>query len=744
MLRCRPDVCSAGRLLMGKSAFLYRWFRDISIGRKLYFTVGTMAILIGVELFVLFISLHTLSSLRAYVGGEGLWSKAQKDAVFHLYRYGVSHSDGDYQLFQQFMQVPIGDAKARRELLTSNPNITTAREGFLEGRNHPDDIDGMIDLFADFSNISYIKKAIQIWGDAQLIAMQLLPIGEELNAEMNSPNPSQNKIDALLASVYEINQRLTAFEDDFSFTLGEGSRWLERVVLRLLFATALTVEITGLLLTVSVSKGIHKGLTDVIQSANAFSAGELRARAHVSSRDEIGMVAGAFNEMADNLQTRMKELGELNKHLSREISERQNAEAKMRGTFAQLEIALHELQHETDERRRAEEMLRQSEKMRALGQLTGGIAHDFNNLLGVIIGGIEILEDAVRGEPEHAEIAHEILGSALSGSLLTRRLLAVGRNQPLQPERVNMNALLADVVDMLRRTIGETVEIEAVPVPDLWFTDADPSQIRDALLNLALNARDAMPSGGALKIEAANLHLGAQAAAAYGELSEGDFVVLTVTDTGVGMPQSVLQRAIEPFFTTKPPSVGSGLGLSIVYGFAKQSGGHLDIDSTVGAGTRVRLFLPRARDRSMRTVDAPSTLVLDPAGTETILLVEDNEGLLAVTCRNLTARGYKVIAATSGRMALATLESGEAVDLLFTDMVMPGGMSGPDLARAARRLNPRLKVLFTTGYAAESLEQQEEYVLHKPYDRRSLARAIRTVLDGIVTSGPRHQSFKLI
>jgi signal transduction histidine kinase len=730
-------------MLKANNFALYRWFRNISIAHKLYFTVGTMAMLIGVELIVLFFSLHTLSSLRAYVGGEGLWSKAQKDAVFHLYRYGVSHADADYQLFQQSMRVPIGDAKARRELLKRDPDVAAARQGFLEGRNHPDDIGGMISLFVNFSGNPYISKAIGVWGAAQPIVMQLLPIGEDLHAEVHSSNPSARRITSLLTAVDEIDQKLTVFEDDFSFTLGDGSRWLERVVLRLLFATALTVEITGLLLAVSVSRGIHKGLTDVIGAANAFSAGELGARAKVLSRDEIGLVAGSFNGMADTLQTRVKELDELNLHLSHEIAERLRTEAKLRGTFAQLETALHELQRETDERLRAEEMLRQSEKMRALGQLTGGVAHDFNNLLGVIIGGVEILEDAVHDESDHAQLAREILDSALSGSRLTRRLLAVGRNQPLQPQHVDLNALVSDVVDMLRRTLGETIEIRALRAPDLWLTSADPSQIRDALLNLALNARDAMPHGGELTMEPANLYLNADAAAAYGELDDGDFVVLSVTDTGVGMSEAVLHRAIEPFFTTKPPSAGSGLGLSMVYGFAKQSGGHLDIESTVGAGTRVRLFLPRARDHAMTTGEAPSMPSLHPTGTETILVVDDNQSLLEVTRRNLTSWGYKVITVTGGRRALVILESGEPVDLLFTDVVMPEGMSGPDLADAARRVRPRLKVLFTTGYAVEPSDYQGDCVLRKPYDRRALARAIRTVLDEVEISGSRSHSEQL-
>ena len=662
---------------MGNGFFLYRWFRDVSIARKLYFTVGAMALLIGVELFVLLFSLNTLSSLRAYVGGEGLWSKAQKDAVFHLYRYGVARTDQDYRLFEQFMRVPLGDAKTRLELLKATPNIDVAREGFLEGRNHPDDVDGMISLFIDFSSISYIRKAINIWSDAQPMAEQLLTIAQKLREEIQSPHPSQDRIDQLLASVYTIDQRLTTLEDQFSFTLGEGSRWLESVVLRLLFATALTVETTGLLLTFSVSKAIQQGLTSIIRAAKAFSTGQFGARAKVLSRDEIGVVASSFNEMADNLQKRVRELAELNRDKEHEIAERERAETELRAACVQLEATLRELKSETAERLRAEEMLRQSEKMKALGQLTGGIAHDFNNLLGVIIGSVEFLMDAVRGSPEHTELAREILNSALSGSLLTRRLLAVARNQPLRPQRVDLNALLQDNVAMLRRTLGEAIHIEATRSPELWCTSADPSQIGDALLNLALNARDAMPQGGSLTIEAANFHLDARGAAPYSELRNDDYVVLTVADTGVGMSEAVVRQAVEPFFTTKPPSAGSGLGLSMAYGFAKQSGGHLDIESAVGVGTKVRLYLPRANDDAATVPRASQAAPADPGGTEAILLVDDNQHLTAITRRHLAALGYTVASASSGPSALTIIELGQPVDLLFTDVVMPEGTPPP-------------------------------------------------------------------
>jgi signal transduction histidine kinase len=717
---------------MDNGFFLYRWFRDVSIARKLYFTVGAMALLIGVELFVLLFSLNTLSSLRAYVGGEGLWSKAQKDAVFHLYRYGVARTDQDYRLFEQFMRVPLGDAKTRLELLKATPNLDVAREGFLEGRNHPDDVDGMISLFIDFSGISYIRKAINIWSDAQPMAEQLLTIAQKLREEIQSPHPSQDRIDQLLGSVYTIDQRLTTLEDQFSFTLGEGSRWLESVVLRLLFATALTVETTGLLLTFSVSKAIQQGLTSIIRAANAFSTGQLGTRAKVLSRDEIGMVASSFNEMADNLQKRVRELAELNRDKEHEIAERERAETELRAACVQLEATLRELKSQTAERLRAEEMLRQSEKMKALGQLTGGIAHDFNNLLGVIIGSVEFLMDAVRNSPEHTELAREILNSALSGSLLTRRLLAVARNQPLRPQRVDLNALLQDNVAMLRRTLGEAIHIEATRSPELWCTSADPSQIGDALLNLALNARDAMPQGGSLTIEAANFHLDARGAAPYSELRNDDYVVLTVADTGVGMSDAVVRQAVEPFFTTKPPSAGSGLGLSMAYGFAKQSGGHLDIESAVGVGTKVRLYLPRANDDAATVPRASQAAPADPGGTEAILLVDDNEHLTAITRRHLAALGYTVASASSGPSALTIIESGQPVDLLFTDVVMPEGMSGHQLAATARRLRPGLRVLFATGYAGGMSEPGGQHLLHKPYDRRDLARAVRAALDAMV------------
>ena len=286
---------------MGKFPSLRR-MRHMSIAKKLYLTIGIMTLLIAVELFTLYFCLNTLSSLRAYVGGEGLWSKAQKDAVFHLYRYGVSHTDHDYMLFHEFMKAPLGDGKARRELLKEDPDLEAARQGFIEGRNHPDDVDGMITLFMRFGSVFYIEQAIRIWGEAESRVMQLLPVAERLHAEVNREPIIQENINELLESIYEINMQLTALEDGFSYTLGEGSRWLENLVLKLLFLTVLTVEASGLLLVVSVNRRIQKGLGEIIRATKAFAHGAYDARANVASGDEIGVLAGAFNQMSEDLQ----------------------------------------------------------------------------------------------------------------------------------------------------------------------------------------------------------------------------------------------------------------------------------------------------------------------------------------------------------------------------------------------------------------------------------------------------------
>ncbi|HUB48804.1 MAG TPA: CHASE3 domain-containing protein [Acetobacteraceae bacterium] len=382
-------------------------------------------------------------------------------------------------------------------------------------------------------------------------------------------------------------------------------------------------------------------------------------------------------------------------------------------------------------RRETEMELRHAHRLEAVGQLTGGVAHDFNNLLGAILGHTEFLLDLLTERTEARELATEILDCALNGAALTQRLLAFARRQPLQPAVIDLNEYLPVHVSLLQRTLGETVTVDVALGPDLWLVHADPSQIVDVLLNLAINARDAMPHGGRLSVATTNITLDAAFCSRNPEASPGEHVMLSVADTGIGMSPEVLARAVEPFFTTKPPGKGSGLGLSTIYGFARQSGGYLDIESEPGKGTIVRLYLPRTQaDRSTgleRQVRAPPL----PRGKESILVVDDNDAMRTTAARNLAALGYHVRLASDGPSALAILQAGERFDLLFTDMVMPHGLSGYQLAEAARLLQPDLQVLFTTGFAPEDDTEtgvMEAGALRKPYRRRELAEKVRAMM----------------
>ncbi|MGA3401239.1 MAG: CHASE3 domain-containing protein [Acetobacteraceae bacterium] len=385
------------------------------------------------------------------------------------------------------------------------------------------------------------------------------------------------------------------------------------------------------------------------------------------------------------------------------------------------------------QRRETEIELRHAHRMEAVGQLTGGVAHDFNNLLGAILGHTEFLLDLLADRTEERQLATEILDCALNGAAMTQRLLAFARRQPLQPAVIDLNEYVPVQVSLLQRTLGETVTVDVVLAPGLWLTLADPSQIVDVLLNLAINARDAMPHGGKLTIETANAILDAAYCAHHREATPGEYVVLSVTDTGTGMPPEVLARAMEPFFTTKPLGKGSGLGLSTIYGFARQSGGYLSIDSAVGEGTTVRLYLPHTLADRAAPVPPKVRMPPLPRGNESILVVDDNDGMRATAARNLAALGYRVRLAADGPAALAILRADEHFDLLFTDVVMPNGLSGYQLADAARALQPDLPVLFTTGFAAEDDGEtgvMDPDALRKPYRRRELAERVRAMLDG--------------
>jgi PAS domain S-box-containing protein len=388
-----------------------------------------------------------------------------------------------------------------------------------------------------------------------------------------------------------------------------------------------------------------------------------------------------------------------------------------------------------EERHQLEQQLRQSQKMEAVGQLTGGIAHDFNNLLTVIIGHIELLGTAPDLDGTRRHQIETIDRAATRASELTRRLLAFGRRQPLEPRKVEMNRLVSNVEAMLQRTLGESIEIECVLAGGLWPCFADPAQIEAAIVNMAVNARDAMPNGGKLTIETANTRLSEDYSAVNDDVGPGQYVMLAVTDTGTGMAPEVQARAFEPFFTTKEVGKGTGLGLSMIYGFVKQSGGHIKIYSEIGHGTVIKIYLPRAKPEDQQATSASlQDSGAPPGGTETILVVEDDPMVREYVVGQLRSLGYTIIEAVNGPNAIAAFDSAPHVDLLFTDIVMPGGMSGRELADEVRRRYPQLKILFTSGYTENAVVHHGRLdpgvdLLNKPFAKRALAAKVRTVLD---------------
>jgi PAS domain S-box-containing protein len=416
-----------------------------------------------------------------------------------------------------------------------------------------------------------------------------------------------------------------------------------------------------------------------------------------------------------------------------DVTARREAEAKLRELNETLE---QRVAKEIERRAEAEAALRQAQKMETLGQLTGGVAHDFNNLLQIVGGNLEII---ARNLPEEAERLRRATETALRGteraSILTQRLLAFSRRQPLAAKAVDLNLLVSHMSDLLHRTLGETVAVETRLAAGLWRIEADPNQLENSVLNLAVNARDAMPGGGRLLIETANVEADDSDASQAGA-APGEHVLLSISDTGGGMDAATIGRAFEPFFTTKDVGKGTGLGLSMVYGFVRQSGGQVAIDSDPGRGTRVRMYFPRlAGDADEADPGEAAAAAPAGAGDETILVCEDDEDVRAYSVEMLRELGYCVLEAADGAAALRLLaEQGDAVDLLFTDIVLPGGMSGAVVADKAREMLPGLPVLFTTGYARDAIAHHGRLeagmdLITKPFTQAHLTARLRTLLD---------------
>jgi signal transduction histidine kinase/CheY-like chemotaxis protein len=389
--------------------------------------------------------------------------------------------------------------------------------------------------------------------------------------------------------------------------------------------------------------------------------------------------------------------------------------------------------HDITASRETERKLQQTQKLEAIGKLTGGVAHDFNNMLTVITGTTEALVDRLQDRPDLVAVARLIDDAATRSTDLVRHMLAFARKQPLQPRSVNINDAVVEIAKLLRPTLGEQIEIETILRKELPLSHIDPSQLANALLNMAINARDAMPNGGKLLLETSHVTLDESYARANPDVQPGAYVMLAITDTGSGMPQAVQEKVFEPFFTTKEVGKGSGLGLSMVYGFVKQSGGHIKIYSEVGHGTSIKLYLPPARGQAA-SPHAPAPP--DTGGSETILVVEDDSLVRSFVVTQLKSLGYKTLVAANSKEALAHLEQSASFELLFTDVVMPGGMTGRELAEAIQKQRPAIKVLYTSGYTDNSIVHHGRLdegvlLLTKPYRKPELARMIRLALGGV-------------
>jgi signal transduction histidine kinase len=536
--------------MMKKSVF--GWFRDISIAKKLYFTVGIMALLIAVELVVLIFSINTLSSVRAYVGGEGLWSKSQKDALYQLLKYARTHNEADYAKFEGFMKVNQGDHKARMEMSkpSGDLNLSVAEQGFYEGRNDREDLNRMVKLFLRFHSNKYISRAIVAWTKADEVISGFMALGERLHQEITANPYSQQRVDAILDEIDPLNDRLTPLEDEFSFSLGEGSRWLEHVILRLLFVVALTVECTGLLLAITVSRSIQRGLNEILLSSRAVAKGDFRRRAKAYASDEIGMLADNFNTMAQELERLEMENREVNNSL----------EKKVRQRTSEIES-----------------------KNKELEQFAYVASHDLQEPLRTISGFVELLQKEYRGKLEGNGGKYLDYLSQASDRMKTliKDLLDYSRiGREKEAMVLDGNKLLAEVLADLDKSIRDSgAGISSGQLPSLH---AYPTELKLLLQNLITNAikfrhPDRVPE---ITISAAE---------------ENNYWRFMVGDNGIGIEPQFLERIFIIFqrLHSRTRYEGAGIGLAHCKKIVELHSGSIWAQSQPGQGSQFHFTISK-------------------------------------------------------------------------------------------------------------------------------------------------------
>jgi PAS domain S-box-containing protein len=735
-------------------------FFDLPVPKKLVAILWIFLIVVILLLGLSYLTIENLSAARAYVGGEGLWSKAQKQAVRELLLFSTSRSETHFDAYQRALLVPLGDRQARLELEKPHPDMNLVRTGLVQGRNNPEDVNGMAALFRRCRKMSRMSEAIEIWSQGDALIEQLQRRGSELHREISSDKPDAVRIAQFASQVNAIADQLTPLEDNFSYTLGAGARQAKHVFLWVTFIATAASFVGGLLFTLFMLRHMreterrHRQLldaaNDVILVIDAESGVVVEANARSSqvlgrlSGEMIGKEAETIVSESDREIYRGMVRATLEDH---SVAGKELHLKRADGTALAVEVnavmtefagrkLIQGIFRDIRERKRLEEETWQAQKMEVVGRLVGGIAHDFNNLLMVILTQLSKVRASPSQEQrlEHINTARIAAEAAAS---LTRQLLSFGRRQVLVLQVLDLNELLEEVKEMLSALPTEqvrmtmTLSVESLPVK------GDPGKIEQVIMNLAVNACDAMPSGGDLVIRTGRVPR--PAPETWGSEDAVPFAMLEVTDTGYGMDAKTKAHLFEPFFTTKPFGKGTGLGLSTAYGIVKQSGGSIEVESSPLRGSTFRVYLPIVEQAVGRRKihERPASSL---KGSETVLLAEDQPAIRNTLREFLEAEGYKVLEAQNGNEAheIAKNYVGR-IDVLVADVIMPH-IRGTELAKLVTEFRPEICVLLISGYSEDALLENQmlaagsTVLLQKPFDPEELVRGIRESLSRSHTS----------
>lgn len=674
--------------------FLKKKLRDVTIAHKLYFTIGIMAVLLAIELCTLWFAVGTLSSVRAFVNGEGLWSKAQKDAVSSLFIYSHSHNDKDFQTFRKYLNVPLGDNKTRLELKKARPDLKIARSGFIEGRNNPEDVDGMISLIIRFHNISYIKEAIGAWGDAQQKMEQLIVLGDKLHSIIRFKAASPQEIDKLKTELNELNKKVTLSEDKFSFTLSEGARWLENIVLRVLLTLSLTIGTTSILIAISVSRGIEKGVNAIINGAALISQGFLNTRVKVYSGDEIGMLATSFNHMGDSLEHSLRDISDLKDKKDQLKIEKEKAESSERAK--QLFLA----------------------KM----------SHEIRTPMNAILGFAKLLEETVQGDNEQ-EYLRIIIKSGDDLLVILNDILDFSRLEAGKIVIENAPIHIRDIVylnvkmmEWKRKNLEITCAIDE-QIPEVLLGDS--IRLNQILLNLISNAIKFTEKGG--------IHI---SVVCIEDDADSVLVDFSVKDTGIGIPEEKQSSIFESFEQATNDTArkfgGTGLGLSIVKQLIELQKGEIFVTSEPGIGSdfHFRLQFLKFKAEIATTVPVKITTTNHNGNGIKILVVEDNKINQMLVVKVLKNYGFTIDVAENGLIALNKCEH-QDFDIILMDLQMPE-MDGYEATKKIRALSGNKKKVPIIAMTAHTIKGELEHCLSigmndfisKPFDKNELYNKI--------------------